>query len=76
MASTQHRQQVTECETDIDQDEAAIAALLASGDTKGARSEFERLCLESLDSGEPVVMTPEKWEQFRLELHREAKLTS
>jgi hypothetical protein len=75
MASTQQPRQVSDPGVDID-DEAAIAALLAAGDIEGARSEFERLCLESLDSGEPVVMTPEKWEQFRLELHREAKLTS
>lgn len=54
----------------------AVDALLASGDVEGARAEFERLCLEGLDSGDPISMTPEKWEEFRRDLHRKAKLAS
>jgi len=53
-----------------------IEALLASGDIEGARAEFDRQLLVSADSGDPVLMTPEKWEELRLELHREAKLAS
>jgi hypothetical protein len=51
-----------------------IEALLSAGDIEGARIEFERQCLASLDSGDPILMTPEKWEELRLELHREANL--
>ena len=51
-----------------------VDALLASGDAEGARTEFERLCLEGLDSGEPIEMTPEKWDGLRQDLHRKAKL--
>jgi hypothetical protein len=47
-----------------------IQALLASGDIEGAREEFERQWLASLNSGDPVLMTPEKWEALRTELHR------
>lgn len=53
-----------------------VDAFLASGDVEGARAEFERLCLEGLDSGEPVAMTPERWEELRRDLHRKAKLAS
>ena len=53
-----------------------VDALLAAGDIEGAKAELERLCLEGLDSGEPISMTPEKWEEFRRGLHRKAKLAS
>lgn len=53
-----------------------VDALLADGDVEGAKAEFERLCLEGLDSGDPVPMTPEKWESLRRNLHRKAKLAS
>jgi hypothetical protein len=53
-----------------------IEVLLASGDIEGARAELERQCFVSLDSGDPVLMTPEKWEELRLELHREPNLAS
>ncbi len=53
-----------------------VDALLAAGNVEGARAEFERLCLEGLDSGEAVLMTPEKWEELRRDLHRKAKLAS
>jgi len=53
-----------------------VDALLASGDVEGAKAEFERLCLEGLDSGTPIPMTPEKWEALRRNLHRKAKLAS
>ena len=53
-----------------------VDVLLQQGKVEEARAEFERLCLEGLDSGEPIPMTPEKWEEFRLELHRKASLTS
>ena len=52
-----------------------IDELLATGDIDAARAEFERLCVEGLE-GEPVAMTSEAWEQFRLELHRKAQLAS
>jgi hypothetical protein len=55
--------------------EAKIDELLAAGDIAGARTEFERLCLEGLE-GDPVAMTAEAWEQFRQDLHRKAKLAS
>jgi 3-methyladenine DNA glycosylase Tag len=54
----------------------SVDALLAAGNIDGARAEFERLCLEGLDSGDPVRMTLEKWQEFRLDLHRKAKLAS
>jgi hypothetical protein len=53
-----------------------VDALLEQGKVEEAREELERLCLEGVDSGEPVLMTPERWEEFRLELHRKAKLAS
>jgi cytochrome c-type biogenesis protein CcmH/NrfG len=53
-----------------------IEALLAADDIEGARAEFERQLLASVNSGDPVLMTREKWEELRLELHREAKLAS
>ena len=53
-----------------------IEALLAADDIEGARAEFERQCLASLRSGDPIIMTSEKWEDLRLELHREANLPS
>ena len=62
--------------SDHDLQDSTVDALLAAGDIEGARAEFERLCLQSLDSGEPVLMTPEKWEQFRLDLHRKASRAS
>jgi hypothetical protein len=63
-------------ETDEELWDETIEALLASGDIEGARAEFDRQLLVSIDSGDPVLMTPEKWEELRLELHREAKLAS
>ncbi len=54
----------------------AVDALLAAGDIEGARAELERLALEGMDSGEAIEMTPEAWEEFRLQLHREAKIAS
>jgi hypothetical protein len=47
-----------------------IEALLASGDIEGARAEFERQCLASLESGDTILMTPAKLEELRTELHR------
>jgi hypothetical protein len=58
--------------TDHDSPDSAVDALLDAGNIEGARAEFERLCLESLDSGDPVPMTAAKWEQFRIDLHRKA----
>jgi hypothetical protein len=53
-----------------DTPESTIDALLASGDIEGARAEFERLCLESLDSGPAIEVTPKFWGEFRTNLHR------
>ncbi len=54
----------------------AIETLMEAGDIEAARAEFERQCIASVNSGDPIGMTPEKWEELRLELHREAKLAS
>ncbi len=53
-----------------------IEALLSARDIDGARAEFERQCIASRDSGDPIQMTPETWEELRLELHREANIPS
>jgi hypothetical protein len=61
---------------DKDSSGHTVDILLEQGKTEEARAEIERLCLEGLDSGDPVRMTTEKWEEFCVELHRKAKLVS
>lgn len=62
--------------TDEERWDECIDVLLSVGDLEGSRAELERQCLASLDSGEPILMTPEKWKDLRLELHREANVPS
>ena len=61
-------------EADEEQWDARIDALLEANDIEGARAEFDRQLAASIESGPPIYMTPEKWEELRLELHREADL--
>ncbi len=61
-------------EFDEEQWDARIEALLQANDIEGARAEFDRQLAASIESGPPIYMTPEKWEELRLELHREADL--
>jgi hypothetical protein len=54
----------------------SVDSLLEQGKIEAAREEFERLCLEGLESGDAIGMTPARWDEMRLELHAEAKLNS
>jgi hypothetical protein len=56
--------------------DSRVYELMEGGDIDGAREEVERTLLDSLDSGEGVAITPEKWEELRLAFHREAKIAS
>ena len=55
--------QIDQFECDLP--DSTIDAFLAAGDIEGARAEFERLCLESLDSGPAIEVTPKFWADFR-----------
>ncbi len=65
-----------ELPVDPDDPGYALDVLIREGKMEEARAELERLVLEGIDSGEPIEMTSDAWEEFRLQLHREAKLAS
>lgn len=56
--------------------EQQLNSLLANEDLSGAQAELERLALEGLDSGEPVIMDAQAWERFRRDLARKASSAS
>ena len=45
-----------------------LAKLVEEAITEPADEELERQLLEGLDSGEPIEVTPEYWQQLRTEL--------
>ena len=61
---------------DWERADAKVRELMESGDVEGAREEFGRTLLDSLESGEDVAITPKTWEELSLAFHREGKIAS
>ncbi len=62
-----------ELPVDPDDPGYALDVLMREGKMEEASAELERLVLEGVDSGPAIEVTPTFWEDFKADLHRNAR---